>query len=184
MVLGVVLRPVYLALFSLTLLAVIASSGAAMAIFGFGRDVFVFTLGLALGTTLVSALSLERWYLLRGYLRAMQANIIRAIAVAQLGDINPQLLLSQYANQYGKTTRTPHHASDVQLELECRRLLDRLYQLLDKAESEDGYCRYCTCWDSHSDDCPVPAARLLYQQGKAKRVPWREYKKSLPSDAL
>ena len=177
-----VLRPVYLALFSLTLLAVIVSSGAAMAIAGLGRDVFVFTLGLALGTSLVSALSLERWYLLREYLRAMQADIVGAISAVQVGEVNPQLLLSQYSS--GRTTQTPQHASDVQLELECRRLLDRLYQLLDKAESEDGFCRYCNCWDGHSDDCPVPAARSLYQQGKARRVPWREYKKSLPQDAL
>lgn len=181
MVLRAVLRPVYLALFSLTLLAVIVSSGAAMAIAGLGRDVFIFTLGLAVGTSLVSALSLERWHLLRAYLREMQADTIKAIAAVQLREINPQLLLSQYSN---RTTQTPHHASDVQLELECRRLLDRLYQLLEKTEREDGSCRYCTGWDEHTNDCPIPAARSLYQQGKARRIPWREYKKSLPQDAL
>lgn len=180
MVLGSVLRPVYLGLFSLTLLAVIAGSGAMIALANRGHDVFVFSAGVGVGMSLVSALSLELWHLSRDYLIKMQANVIRAIAAMQLGEINPRLLLSQYST----TPQTPQNASEVAVEIECRRLLDRLHQLLDKAESDDGHCRYCQSRDEHSENCPVLAARRLYQQGRAKRLPWREYKKSLPQDVL
>ena len=176
MVLRTVLKPVYLALFSLSLLAVIAGSGAVMVLAGKGRDVMVFGAGVAVGMSLVSALSLELWHLSRERLAAMQQAIVRAVAAIQLGEINPQLLLTHYA--------TPQKASDIHLELECRRLLDRLYQLLAKAVSEDGYCPYCGLWGHHTEECPVPAAQRLYEQGKAKRVPWREYKKTLPQDVI
>jgi len=53
------LKPIYLALFSLTLLAVIAASGALMVLAGKGREVFLFGAGIAVGMSLVSALSLE-----------------------------------------------------------------------------------------------------------------------------
>ena len=95
-----VLRPVYLALFSLTLLAVIASSGAAIALAGKGHDVFVFSAGVGVGMSLVSALSLELWHLSRDYLIRMQASVIEAISAMQLGEINPRLLLSQYASSH------------------------------------------------------------------------------------
>lgn len=176
MVLKSVLRPVYLALFSLTLLAVIAGSGAVMALAGKGHDVFLFSAGVAVGMSLVSALSLELWHLSRDRLAAMQQAIIRAIAAIQLGEINPQLLLNSYA--------TPQKATDVQLELECRRLLDRMHQLLAKAVSDDSYCRYCDSWAEHSEDCPVPAAQRLYALGREKRVPWQEYKKTLPVEGM
>ena len=174
-----VLRPVYLALFSLTLLAVIASSGAVMALVGQGHDVLVFSLGVGCGMSLVSALSLEQWHLLRDRLSEMQTTIVSAISTAQVGEINPRLLLSQY----GKPLATPQNASDIEVEIECRRLLDRTHQLLEKAVSGDGYCGYCERWHAHQDDCPVPAAQLLYDSGKAKRLPWREYKKTLPVNA-
>lgn len=176
MVLRTVLKPVYLALFSLSLLAVIAGSGAVMVLAGKGRDVMVFGAGIAVGMSLVSALSLELWHLSRERLAAMQQAIVRTIAVIQLGEINPQLLLTHYA--------TPQKASDIHLELECRRLLDRLHQLLAKAVSDDGYCCYCDCWGEHQQGCSVPAAEALYLAGKAKRVPWREYKKTLPIDVI
>jgi hypothetical protein len=170
-----VLRPVYLALFSLTLLAVITGSGAVMALSGQGRDVMLFGAGVGVGMSLVSALSLELWSLSRARLEAMQLAIIKAVAALQLGEINPRLLLSQY---------TPQNASDIHLEIECRRLLDRMHQLLEKAVSADGHCHCCERWGEHSDDCPVPAARRLYKSGKAKRVPWREYKKILSQDVV
>lgn len=176
MVLRGKLRPVYLALFSLTLLAVIAGSGAVMTLTGKGRDVIVFGAGVGVGMSLVSALSLEMWHLSRERLAAMQTAIIRAIAAIQLGEIHPQLLLNSYA--------TPQKATDVQLELECRRLLDRMHQLLDKAVSDDGYCRYCNSWAAHIEDCPVPAAQRLYALGREKRLPWREYKKTLPIEVI
>lgn len=175
-----VLRPVYLALFSLTLLSVIAGSGAMMALAGKGHDVFIFSAGLGVGMSLVSALSLELWNLSRDYLVRMQASVIGAIAAMHLGEINPRLLLSQYAT----ATQTPPNAADFAVEIECRRLLDRVHQLLDKTEGDNGCCRYCECRGEHDEDCPVAAARRLYQQGKAKRLPWREYKKSLPQDVL
>jgi hypothetical protein len=175
-----VLRPVYLALFSLTLLAVIAGSGAVMALAGKGRDVMLFGAGVGVGMSLVSALSMELWQLSRTRLEAMQLAIIKAVAALQLGEINPRMLLSQYGVPHAGTT--PQNASDITLEMECRRLLDRTHQLLAKAVSEDGYCRYCECWGNHADDCAVLAAQLLYESGKAKRVPWREYKKILSQD--
>ena len=52
-----VLRPVYLLLFSLTLLALISGSSAVMALAGKGRDVLVFSMGVGLGT--VASLSAE-----------------------------------------------------------------------------------------------------------------------------
>ena len=171
MVLRTVLKPVYLALFSLTLLAVIAGSGAVMVLAGKGRDVFLFGAGVAVGMSLVSALSLELWHLSRERLAAMQQAIVRAVAVIQLGEINPQLLLNHYA--------IPQTASDIYLELECRRLLDRLHQLLEKAVDADGHCQHCHQWNTHTDTCPVVAAAELYRTGKAKRVPWREFKKRL-----
>jgi hypothetical protein len=170
-----VLRPVYLALFSLTLLAVIAGSGAVMALAGKGRDVMLFGAGVGVGMSLVSALSMELWSLSRARLEAMQLAIIKAVAALQIGEINPRWFLSRYGEP-------PKNASDITLEIECRRLLDRTHQLLEKAVSEDGYCRYCECWGNHVDDCAVPAAQLLYESGKAKRVPWREYKKILSQD--
>ena len=176
MVLRTVLKPVYLALFSLTLLAVIAGSGAVMVLAGKGHDVFLFGAGVAVGISFVSALSLELWHLSRERLAVMQQAIVKTIAVMQLGEINPQLLLTHYA--------TPQKASDIHLELECRRLLDRLHQLLAKAVSDDGYCPHCNLWGEHTEECPVPAAQRLYEQGKAKRVPWREYKKTLPQDVI
>jgi hypothetical protein len=170
-----VLRPVYLALFSLTLLAVIAGSGAVMALAGSGQYVIVFGTGVGVGMSLVSALSLELWSLSRARFEAMQLALIKAVAALQLGEINPRLLLSQY---------TPQNASDIHLEIECRRLLDRTHQLLEKAISTDGHCRYCERWGAHAEDCAVPAAKRLYESGKAKRVPWREYKKILSQDVV
>jgi hypothetical protein len=170
-----VLKPVYLALFSLTLLAVIAGSGAVMALAGQGRDVMLFGAGVGVGMSLVSALSLELWSLSSARLEAMQLAIIKAVAAMQLGKINPRWFL----NQSG-TSCTPQNASDITLEIECRRLLDRTGQLLEKAVTGDGHCRYCQSWDTHSEDCPALAAHLLYQSGREKRVPWHEYKKTLP----
>jgi hypothetical protein len=170
-----VLRPVYLALFSLTLLAVIAGSGAVMALAGKGQYVIVFGAGVGVGMSLVSALSLELWHLSKERLQSMQAVIVSAVVAVQLGDINPRLFLSRY---------TPQNASDIYLEIECRRLLDRLHQLLEKAVSADGHCRYCDLWGAHAEDCAVLAAQSLYESGKAKRVPWREYKKTLPQDVV
>ena len=181
MVLSSLLRPVYLALFTLTLLAVIASSGAVMALLGKGHDVLVFSTGVAVGMSLVSALSLELWHLLKDHLVQMQIAIVDAVFTARVSEINPQLLLRHYAPQQ---PTTPQNASDIEVEIECRRLLDRTHQLLEKAVSEDGCCRYCKQQHAHTDDCPVPAAQWLYQQGKAKRLPWREYKKTLPADAV
>jgi hypothetical protein len=172
-----VLRPVFLALFSLTLLAVIAGSGAVMALAGQGRDVMLFGAGVGVGMSLVSALSLELWSLSRARLEAMQLAIIKAVAALQIGEINPRWFLSRYGEP-------PQNASDITLEIECRRLLDRTHQLLEKAVSEDGHCRYCERWGDHADDCSVPAAQRLYESGKAKRVPWREYKKILSQDVV
>lgn len=177
MVLSASLRPIYLALFALTLLAAIAGSGALMAISGQGHDVLVFSMGVGMGMSLVSALSLELWHLLRSRLVEMQADIVRAIALTQIGEIDPRLLLSQYA----PPPTAPQNASDITIEIECRRLLDRTQQLLSKAVTDDGYCRYCERWGEHDRDCPVPAAQRLYESGKAKRMPWREYKKTLPT---
>ena len=174
-----VLKPVYLALFSLTLLAVIAGSGAVMVLAGRGRDVFLFCAGMAVGMSLVSALSLELWQLSRDRLAQMQAAIVQAITALYLGKVDPRLLL----NQYG-TVPTPQNATDAQLELECRRLLDRTRQLLEKAVSDDGYCHYCECWGEHTESCTVLAAQRLYQRGREKRLPWREYKKTLPVDVI
>jgi hypothetical protein len=174
-----VLKPIYLALLSLTLLAVIAGSGAVIALAGRGQYVIVFGAGVGVGMSLVSALSLELWSLSRARLEAMQLAIIKAVAAVQLGEINPRLLLSQYTLQ-----NTPQNASDIHLEIECRRLLDRTHQLLEKAVSADGHCHYCERWEAHADDCPVPAAKRLYESGKAKRVPWREYKKILSQDVV
>ena len=108
----------------------------------------------------------------------MQSEIISAVAAAQLGEINPRLLFAQY----GGRLSTPQNASDIAVEIECRRLLDRVNQLLEKAVSDDGHCHCCERWGAHEADCPVPAAQRLYQDGKAKRLPWREYKKTLPQD--
>ena len=180
MVLSSLLRPVYLALFTLTLLAVIASSGAMMALLGKGHDVLVFSTGVAVGMSLVSALSLELWHLLKDHLVQIQIAIVDAVFTARVSEINPQLLFSQL----GKPLAAPQNASDIEVEIECRRLLDRTHQLLEKAVSEDGCCRYCKQQHAHTDDCPVPAAQWLYQQGKAKRLPWREYKKTLPAAAV
>jgi len=180
------LKPIYLALFSLTLLAVMAASGALMVLAGKGRDVFLFGAGVAVGMSLVSALSLElgqQWRepLARMPLACMplanrQAAVVRAMAAIQLAEHHPQLLLNHY--------RTPQKASDIHLELECRRLLDRLHLLLAGAVTDEGYCHYCAELNAHSDDCPVPAAQRLYWQGKDRRVPWREFKKSLPLDVI
>ena len=163
-------RPFYLALFALTLLAVIAGSGALMAISGLGREVMIFCAGVGMGMALVLAFSVELWKLARDQLAAMQTQVADVVLALQLGEINPRLVLGA----------TPSHASDVVLELECRRLLDRMHQLLEKAVDADGHCQYCEQWNTHTDSCPVAAAQALYQTGKAKRVPWREYKKCLP----
>jgi hypothetical protein len=179
MVLRAVLKPVYLALFSLTLLAVIVGSGAVMVLAGKGRDVILFAAGVGVGMSLVSALSLELWQLSRERLAVMHKAVVSAISALQLGEINPRWLLAQYG-----TTLTPHHASDILLEIECRRLLDRMQQLLAGAVSDEGDCHYCAGLNAHSEDCPVPAAQALYQAGKARRVPWCEYKKTLPQDVV
>ena len=176
-----VLRPVYLALFSLTLLTIIAGSGAVMVLAGRGHDMFVFSAGVGVGMSLVSALSVELWGLSRDRLQEMHSSIIRTVVALHLGEVNPRLLLSQYGLQ---NCTTPQNATDVQLELECRRLLDRVHQLLEKAVSVDGYCHHCCQWHEHSSDCPVPATQALYECGKARRVPWREYKKTLPQDVV
>jgi len=179
------LKPIYLALFSLTLLAVMAASGVLMVLAGKGHDVFLFGAGIAVGMSLVSALSLElgqQWRepLARMPLADIQAAVVRAMAAIQLAEQHPQLLLNHY--------RTPQNASDIHLELalelECRRLLDRLHLLLAGAVTDEGYCHYCAELNAHADDCPVPAAQRLYCQGKDRRVPWREFKKSLPLDVI
>jgi len=175
------LKPIYLALFSLTLLAVMAGSGALMVLAGKGREVFLFGAGIAVGMSLVSALSLELEQLWREPLARMplanrQAAVVRAMAAIQLAEQHPHLLLNHY--------RTPQQASDIHLELECRRLLDRLHLLLAGAVTDEGHCHYCAELNAHADDCPVPAAQRLYCQGKDRRVPWREFKKSLPLDVI
>ncbi|MEL7071658.1 MAG: hypothetical protein AAGN15_23825 [Cyanobacteria bacterium J06581_3] len=162
----------YLALFALTLLAVIAGSGALMAIAGLGREVMLFCMGVGAGMALVLAFSVELWKLARDQLAVMQTQVADVVLALRLGEINPRLVLGA----------TPSHASDVVLELECRRLLDRVRQLLEKAVDADGRCRYCEQWNTHTDSCPVAAAEALYRAGKAKRVPWREYKKRLSQD--
>ena len=184
------LKPIYLALFSLTLLAVMAGSGALMVLAGKGREVFLFGAGIAVGMSLVSALSLElgqlrpeplaRMPLAPMPLADMQAAVVRAMAAIQLAEQHPHLLLNHY--------RTPQKASDIHLELalelECRRLLDRLHLLLAGAVTDEGYCHYCAELNAHADDCPVTAAQRLYCQGKDRRVPWREFKKTLPLDVI
>ena len=160
MVLRTVLKPVYLALFSLSLLAVIAGSGAVMVLAGKGRDVFLFGAGVAVGMSLVSALSLELWHLSRERFAAMQQAIVRAVAAIQLGEINPQLLLTHYA--------TPQKASDIHLELECRRLLDRLHQLLAKAVSDDGYCPHCGIWGASHRRVPGACRAKALRAGQSK----------------
>ena len=169
-----VLRPIYLALFSLTLLAVIAGSSALLVLTGKGRDLLLFSTGIGVGMSLVSALSLELWHLSRQHLATMQQTVLEAVAAMHLGQINPRLLLNSY--------RTPQQASDIYLELECRRLLDRMHQLLAKAVTDDGFCSCCNHWGTHSTECPIPAAQLLYARGKRKRLPWREYRKTLPRE--
>ncbi|MEO1396102.1 MAG: hypothetical protein AAFV90_24655 [Cyanobacteria bacterium J06634_5] len=175
-------RPLYLALFSLTLVAVIAGSGAVMALSGKGHDVMVFGAGVGVGMSLVSALSMELWQLSWQRLAGMQQEIIRAIAGMLLGEINPHWLLKQYGDP--ERALPPQHASDSHLEIECRRLLDRMHQLLETAVSDSGHCYYCEMHLGHTDECPVPAAQRLYGEGKARRVPWREYKKTLPKASL
>ncbi|MEM9091899.1 MAG: hypothetical protein AAGC93_24575 [Cyanobacteria bacterium P01_F01_bin.53] len=175
-------RPLYLALFSLTLVAVIAGSGAVMALVGKGRDVMVFGMGVGVGMSLVSALSMELWQLSRQRLAVMQQEIIRALSGVLLGEINPHWLLTQCGNL--EQALPPQHASDIHLEIECRRLLDRMHQLLETAVSDTGHCHYCKRHLGHTADCPVPAAQQLYGEGKARRVPWREYKKTLPKESL
>ena len=169
-------RPFYLLLFSLTLLAVIAGSGALMALSGRGRDVMVFSAGIGIGMVIVSALTMELWKLSSQQLTVMQEQIADVALALQLGEIHPRLMLSPSA--------TPEHASDSHLELECRRLLDRLHQLLEKAVDADGHCQHCNQWNTHTGDCRVVAAQALYRAGKARRVPGREYKKSLPQDIV
>lgn len=173
-----VLKSVYLALFSLTLLAVIASSAATLVLAGQGRDVMLFSLGagvgISVGMSVIAAMSYELWKFSFVQLKAMQAQVAEVVLAMRIGEINPRLIL--------RRGTSPEHASDVHLELECRRLLDRLHQLLEKAVDADGHCRYCQQQDTHTDTCPVAAAQALYQAGKAKRVPWREYKKRLPLD--
>lgn len=176
-----VLKPVYLALFSLTLLAVIAGSGAVMALVGQGRDVMLFGLGVGFGMSLVSALSLELVTVARRRLEAMQETIVGALWTLQVQAVNPRFLL----NGYNSAPRpvAPQNASDITLELECRRLLDRMRQLLENTADEAGQCRYCQSpADAHESHCPVLAAQVLYQAGKEKRIPWREYQKTLPQD--
>ncbi|MEL6351591.1 MAG: hypothetical protein AAFR58_07495 [Cyanobacteria bacterium J06627_28] len=167
-------KTVYLALFSLTLLAVIASSSAVMVLAGRGRDVLLFGTGVGIGMSLLAAMSHQLWRLSFMQLRAMETQIAEAMLAARLGQINPRLVL--------RSTAAPERASDVHLELECRRLLDRVHQLLEKAVDPDGHCRYCEQKDAHAETCPVVAAEALYQAGRARRVPWREYRKRLPSD--
>jgi len=169
-------RPFYLLLFSLTLLAVIAGSGALMALAGQGRDVLIFSAGVGVGMSLLAALSLELWKLLCAQITAMQTQVADVALSLQLGEIHPRLML--------RPSATPDHASDSHLELECRRLLDRLHQLLEKAVDADGHCQYCDQWDTHTERCPVVAAQALYRAGKARRVPWREYKKRLSQDVV
>ena len=175
-------KSIYLVLFSLTLLAVIAGSGAVMALVGKGRDVMLFGAGVGVGMSLVSALSMELWSLLRQQLAVMQQEIVRAISGVLLGAINPHWLLKQYGDS--ERAIAPQHASDIHLEIECRRLLDRTHQLLEKTVGADGDCHYCGAHLSHTEDCPVPAAQRLYAAGKARRISWREYKKTLPQDSL
>ena len=174
-----VLKPVYLLLFSLSLLAVIAASGAVMVLAGKGQEVMLLGAGVGVGMSIVSALSLELWQLLRRQLESMQKVIVQSLCAARLGEINPSLFLSQYAS-----ARTPQHASEIHLEIECRRLLDRMGQLLARAVDSEGRCAVCGMCSGHSRQCPVPAAQQLFQAGKARRVPWCEYKKQLPEDAL
>lgn len=175
-------KPVYVALFAMTLLAVIAGSGAIMALTGKGRDVMIFGVGVGVGMSLVSALSLELWQLSRDRIDSMQETIIRAIAALQLGSINPHLLLSQYGRL--RPDATPQNASEINLEIECRRLLDRLRELLDGAVGDDGHCHYCDGWGQHDSKCRALAAQVMYQAGKRKRVVWDEYKKTLPQDVV
>ena len=187
-----VLRHTYLLLFSLTLLAVIAGSSAVLALVGKGQDLLVFSLGAGIGMLLTLVLvwgptveiGISRWQRSRDHLAAMQQRLVETTAALQLAiclaELNPRLLLAQF----GQAPSPRSYAADIYLELECRRLLDRVHQLLEKAVSEDSCCRYCERWGTHTSHCPVPAAQLLYARGKEKRVPWREYKKTLPQDVV
>ena len=143
-------RTVRLLLFSLTLLTVITSSAAALAIAGVGAVVLSFAAGMLVGAFVAIALSTEKVVLVRAGRAALR-------------------LLQQ---------RAPVNASDVLLEIECRRLLDRMDQLLAQANAGDR-CLHCQQQSGHDATCPVPPAAALYASGKAKRVPWQEFEKRL-----
>ena len=143
-------RTVRLLLFSLTLLTVITSSAAALVIVGAGAVVLSFAVGVFVGAFVAIALSTEKVVLVRAGRAALQ-------------------LLQQ---------RAPVNASDVLLEIECRRLLDRMGQLLAQANAGDR-CLHCQQQSGHDATCPVPPAAALYASGKAKRVPWQEFEKRL-----
>lgn len=162
-------KSVYLLLFLLTLLAVIAGSSAVMVLAGKGQTVIIFAMGMTVGMALSGAVSLELY----------QLGMAWFATVFALRDTSLRLFLSQR----DKAIATPQNASDVQLEIECRRLLDRTGQLLDLLVDEDGCCRYC-CEATHEESCPVLAAAQLYEKGKARRVPWQEFEKTLPHDVV
>ena len=142
-------RTVRLLLFSLTLLTVITSSAAALAIAGVGAVVLSFAAGMLVGAFVAITLGVEK-------------------VVMRAGRAALQLLQQ----------RAPVNASDVLLEIECRRLLDRMGQLLAQANVGDR-CLHCQQQSGHDATCPVPPAAALYASGKAKRVPWQEFEKRL-----
>lgn len=153
-------RTVYLLLFSLTLLAVIAGSAAVIAIAGQGALVLSFAVGAAVGGGVVLSIVLSPG---PAWLAQVLTGLRRKKALKGASD---------------------SCLADVHLEIECRRLLDRMGQLLETAVDERCYCRYCQVHNGHKESCPVPAASALYAAGKAKRVPWREFEKQFPNGVI
>ena len=143
-------KAICLLLFSLTLLALITSSAAVIVIAGQGALTLSFASGALVGALIVLILSLEK------------------VSFIRYSKIAARVLLQ----------RAPMNATDILLEIECRRLLDRMGQLLERSNEGDR-CLHCQRQSGHAADCPVPPAATLYAQGKAKRVPWRVFKERL-----
>jgi len=164
-------QPYYSLLMFATLLCVIAGSSAIHVIFGQGRDVVLFGLGVGIGMTWSCYVGIENWRMTMAAFDGI-AGSVNALSLV-LGPkhryIHPKIAL-------GLATPPPAISTEFQLEIEVRGLLDAVALLGQAVVAADGVCGCCHFSDGHSANCAYVKAMQLHQAGCEKRVGWTQFK--------
>ena len=163
-------QPHYSLLMFATLLCVIAGSSAIHVIFGQGRDVVLFGLGVGIGMTWSCYVGIENWRMTMAALDGIagSVNAIALLVGPRYQFIHPKIALGLAAPLITDT--------EFRLEIEVRGLLDAVALLGQTVVAADGVCGCCQFSNGHSANCAYVKAMQLHQAGCEKRVGWMQFK--------